>query len=89
MACSFALGAPRQFGPLAGLEHGRTIPLAEAGPSKFIALPKLYSIISSARSSTDSTNSNLVGNSTGNSLTLVRIPAIADSHSNPSRTAFR
>src|SRR6478736_9744089 len=28
MACSFALGAPRQLGPLAGLEHGRTIPLA-------------------------------------------------------------
>src|SRR5215468_1251784 len=27
MACSFALGAPRQLGPLAGLEHGRTIPL--------------------------------------------------------------
>jgi hypothetical protein len=29
MACSFALGAPRRLGPLAGLEHGRTIPLAE------------------------------------------------------------
>src|SRR6516164_3323264 len=29
MACSFALGAPRQFGPLAGLEHGTTIPLAD------------------------------------------------------------
>src|SRR6516225_4483066 len=31
MACSFALGAPRQIGPLAGLEHGRTIPLAAVG----------------------------------------------------------
>src|SRR4029077_20748672 len=31
MACSFAFSAPRQLGPLAGLEHGRTIPLAEVG----------------------------------------------------------
>src|SRR6516162_10261610 len=35
MACSFALGAPRQFGPLAGLEHGRTIPLADIGGPNF------------------------------------------------------
>src|SRR5213075_1252630 len=30
MACSVVFGAPRQLGPLAGLEHGRTIPLGEA-----------------------------------------------------------
>src|SRR6516164_7956279 len=36
MACSFALGAPRQFGPLAGLEHGRTIPLADIGGPNFL-----------------------------------------------------
>jgi hypothetical protein len=29
MACSFVFGAPRQLGLLAGLEHGRTIPLAD------------------------------------------------------------
>jgi hypothetical protein len=26
LACSFVFGAPCQFGSLAGLEHGRTIP---------------------------------------------------------------
>src|SRR6516165_8180873 len=36
MACSFALGAPRQFGPLAGLEHGRTIPLADERDVKLL-----------------------------------------------------
>src|SRR5256885_13575540 len=29
MACSFVFGAPCQFGSLAGLEHGRTIPFPD------------------------------------------------------------
>jgi hypothetical protein len=29
MACSFVFGAPCQFGSLAGLEHGRTIPFSD------------------------------------------------------------
>src|SRR5262245_40888693 len=46
MACSFALGAPRQLGPLAGLEHGRTIPLAEAGGPNVVRCEISYSITS-------------------------------------------
>ena len=38
MACSFAFGTPRQLGPLAGLEHGRTIPLADVNQPSLMDL---------------------------------------------------
>src|SRR5205814_8856548 len=33
MACSFVFDAPCQLGLMAGLEHGRTIPFSDIGPS--------------------------------------------------------
>src|SRR5205085_9108931 len=48
MACSVVFGAPRQLGPLAGLEHGRTIPLAGeflATTARFVALAVAIGIL--------------------------------------------